>query len=384
MRKGRLLETTAPHLITLPLRMVADPMRIVAIVCGCVASIGAAVLLLQDAFRSGHWTVEHLILPILMLVSILTGHLFNAAIRDWRPLSALGFLIVSTASMCAIVYTSVGNQSQVTETKTLAAESNNAERATLLKERAREVDMLVEERQALARECGTGKGPKCDGKTVTVGTYENAVVGIDTKLARIGPEVPVQVKADKMAALIAALCNRDQSMVKRFLLLIEPFTYSLIFEVCALVSFSFGFSHRRQPSKAEAEPRQTDTNGWYVHNVTLKSMNRSTESFNEPKPFNRSTNKPSAPLNRPVEPSQPSKRSAEPSNGAQRRPSTRDEALAALLTDLALGRGFSSQEELAERFNKPKSTISVWLKDWTKQGLIPERSVRGRCKSISV
>jgi hypothetical protein len=139
----------------------------------------------------------------------------------------------------------------------------------------------------------SGNGTRCSGKMVTVGTYENAVVRIDTKLARIGPEVPVQVKADRMAALIAALCDRDQSMIRRFLLLIEPFTYSLIFEVCALVSFSYGFSHRREPSKATVEPRQTATNGWHHHQlnhgtVTVHSDSNIEQSI-EPEPINRST-----------------------------------------------------------------------------------------------
>jgi hypothetical protein len=246
--------------------MVADPMRIVAIICGVVSSLGASIPLLQDGFRTGHWTVEHALLPMLMLVSILTGHLFQAALRDWRPLTALGFLIVSTTSMWGIIYTSVGNHTQVTETNVKAAESNNAERTLLLKERACEVDMLDDERKALARECASGNGTRCSGKMVAVGTYENAVVGIDTKLSKLGPEVPVQAKADRMASLIAALCDRDQGMVKRFLLLIEPFTYSLIFEVCALVSFSFGFSHRRTPR--EYKQQQTvptePANTWHT------------------------------------------------------------------------------------------------------------------------
>jgi hypothetical protein len=186
--------------------------------------------------------------------------------------------------MCAatwgIVYTSVGNQSQVTDTNVKAAESNNAERALLLKERARSVDMLEEERKALAKECSSGNGTRCSGKTVTVGTYENAVIGIDTKLARIGPEVPVAVKADKMASLIAALCDKDQSIVKRFLLLIEPFTYSLIFEVCALVSFSFGFSHRRNTQPAQAE--KTTVSEWHTHQVKIPQPSIPQEQVPQP------------------------------------------------------------------------------------------------------
>jgi hypothetical protein len=321
-----------------------------------------------------------------MLVSILAGHLFQAALRDLKIVSAAGFLLVSCAATWGIVYTSVANQSQITETNIKAAENTNEERALLLVERKKSTAMLDEERKAKAKECSSGDGTRCAGLKETVRTYERAVEGIQARLDKIGPEVPVQVKADKMASLIAALCNKDQSVVKRFLLLIEPFTYSLIFEVCALVSFSYGFSHPRPP-KGSVKPQETVTNGWHVHTLTIPIV----------EPLNR-TVKPSVPselLNRPVEPSQPSNSSAEspkPSEPSQpsspvepvdqRRAFSKDEALAALLTDLALGRGFGSQDELAERFNRPKSTISVWLKDWTRQGLIPNRTVRGRCKAI--
>ena len=90
--------------------------------------------------------------------------------------------------------------------------------------------MLEEERRAMARECDSGKGTRCDGKKVTVSTYEDAVTGIDTKLERLGPEIPVAPKAEKMAELISTICNRDRSTVKHLLMLLEPFTYSLIFE----------------------------------------------------------------------------------------------------------------------------------------------------------
>jgi hypothetical protein len=59
-------------------------------------------------------------------------------------------------------------------------------------------------------------------------------------------------------------------------------------------------------------------------------------------------------------------------------PATKEDALASL----ALGRSFASQDELAERFGRSKSTISEWLKEWTSEGLIPKRRKRGRCKAV--
>jgi hypothetical protein len=211
--------------------------RFSAFVAGIIASAGALAILLQDAFKTGAWGLEHALMPVLVIITILAGHLFGSAVRAFKPLSALGFFIVAIAATWGVVYTSVGKQSELADTKIKAAESINAARASLLVERKRSVAMLDEERKALAKECDTGKGTKCEGKKVTVGTYENAVAGIDAKLEKLGPDLPIAPKAEKMAEVIAAFTGKDQAQVKHALMLVEPFTYSLIFELCALVSF---------------------------------------------------------------------------------------------------------------------------------------------------
>jgi len=32
---------------------------------------------------------------------------------------------------------------------------------------------------------------------------------------------------------------------------------------------------------------------------------------------------------------------------------------------------------------RPKQTISDWVRDWERSGLIPARTQRGRCKSLT-
>ena len=54
-----------------------------------------------------------------------------------------------------------------------------------------------------------------------------------------------------------------------------------------------------------------------------------------------------------------------------------------IVSELADGHHYGSQDELAERFGRSKSTISEWLKEWEQDGIIPERTVRGRCKELA-
>lgn len=60
----------------------------------------------------------------------------------------------------------------------------------------------------------------------------------------------------------------------------------------------------------------------------------------------------------------------------------KQEALADLLTLSAMGREVPSQDWLAERWGRPKGTVSKWLTDWEGRDLIT-RSQAGRCKAVS-
>jgi hypothetical protein len=51
-------------------------------------------------------------------------------------------------------------------------------------------------------------------------------------------------------------------------MLLEPFTYSLIFELCALVSFSFAFGHKPQQSAAPLAPPVN----WHQHDLGTPSV----------------------------------------------------------------------------------------------------------------
>ena len=61
----------------------------------------------------------------------------------------------------------------------------------------------------------------------------------------------------------------------------------------------------------------------------------------------------------------------------------REAVLGELLTDLALGRSFASQTELCARHGVARSTMSDWLTEWEKAGLIPERRTVGRTKALA-
>ena len=54
-----------------------------------------------------------------------------------------------------------------------------------------------------------------------------------------------------------------------------------------------------------------------------------------------------------------------------------------VITELALGRSFPSQDTLVGLCGRPKQTISDWMKNWERRGLVPARTQRGRCKALA-
>lgn len=56
--------------------------------------------------------------------------------------------------------------------------------------------------------------------------------------------------------------------------------------------------------------------------------------------------------------------------------------LAFIQTEAALGRSIPRQADLVERFGVPRSTVSDWMGEWERSGLIPARRTVGRCKAI--
>lgn len=61
----------------------------------------------------------------------------------------------------------------------------------------------------------------------------------------------------------------------------------------------------------------------------------------------------------------------------------RNRVLAGLLTDMAMQRPAASQRALCDRYGVPRSTMSDWLSDWERSGVIVRRTV-GRRKAVAI
>jgi hypothetical protein len=156
--------------------------------------------------------------------------------------------------------------------------------------------------------------------------YEAAVAGDQAKLEKLGPTEPVAPKAERFAEILA-LFGADKAQAKAALSLLEPFLYTLLFEYGSIVAWGYAFRRRSASGSAERSPNR--------------------------------------------------------GGGSKVRRFTKEEAAADLVTRLALGERFGSQDRLRERYGVAKSTMSDWLSEWEQTGLIPARLQSGRRKQLA-
>jgi len=62
---------------------------------------------------------------------------------------------------------------------------------------------------------------------------------------------------------------------------------------------------------------------------------------------------------------------------------TKSQALDDIMRRLADGRTIPSQDTLASDWNRPKQTVSDWMKEWRRIGVIPAPVQSGRCKATT-
>lgn len=227
--------------------------RTLAIIAGVAATGGALAILLQDAFTSGHWSLDHMLMPVLVGITILSGHLIGSAVRDFKFMSAAGFALLFVLGTGLTVYTSVGRQAKTADTEVSTAETKNkaiadkgAELATA-RQRLTDAEKMVE--------IETRKGgckSNCKDWKQRASEVRSHLKAIEGELSSLGAPAPVAPRAEKMAAVLAIL-GADKAQAKAALMLFEPFAFSLFLELTAIVAFGFGFRHSRKGKSERVE-----------------------------------------------------------------------------------------------------------------------------------
>lgn len=317
------------------------PGRALAITAGVAATGGAIALLVSDALN-GHFTTEHALVPLVVLITVASGHLAGSAIRAHKPLSAIGFLVAFAVGTAITLLNGVGRQAEGIDGKIAAAEHHNTaitdKRSELERARNR---LSYATRQADDEMTGQKCLKRCRDWKDNARDVSNTIAILERELAALGPATPVAPKAEKVAA-IAALFGGNPDRIKAGVRLLEPVMIPFLLEWTAIVAFGFAFGHvnRRKAGNTAATVTATVTT---VANDDC------------PMP---------------------------PKGGNRRTVATKAAAEADVIRLVARGEQLPSQDTLASRWLCHKGTVSKWVAEFEARGIIT-RTVEGRCKRIA-
>lgn len=241
---------------------------LLAIGVGVAATGGALAILLADPVTTGNWKLDHYLLPIVVTITIGAGHLFGAALRDVRLLGALGFLMIFGIGTGLTIYSSVGAQKTGSGAQLVAdAKFHN----DAIREKTADRDLAktrLGEAQQMVKNEMTGEvcGRKCKDWKQRAKEVQALVNQYDGELLALGAPQVTPSKARPFAEAMGVL-GFDAGKIEHIASAFEPFAYSLLFELTAIVAFGFGFGGRhqtqRQP-KAGTPPKVGDETGKVV------------------------------------------------------------------------------------------------------------------------
>lgn len=225
-----------------------------AIVAGAVATAAALAILSADAITSGHWSLGHALMPAIVGITILSGHLFGIALKSWKLPSAAGFAVLFVIGTGLTVYTSVGRQAATADQAIAHAEAVNAELAQLTGEvKAARVRRDHADGEATKEMTGQKCLARCQAWKTRVADIQARIDILEAGIRRIGGQQVVAPNAER-AAEVLALAGFDKAATKRAFILLEPFAYSLFLELAAIVAFGYGFGARRTVPRVEITP----------------------------------------------------------------------------------------------------------------------------------
>lgn len=220
--------------------------RTLAILCGTLGTGGALTILLADPVMNQNWRLDHVLLPMIVCITIAAGYLFSTAIRGWKLLSAAGFGLIFIAGLTMTVYSSVGAQKSgptARQEKSIASHNETLfdKKAQLDRARKREAEArTMADKEMTGEACGR----RCNDWRLREKEASAYAAQIERQIAGLGSEQITPSKARPFADAAAVFgLNRDH--VETIASTFEPFAFSLLFEMTAILAFGYGF--RPQP-----------------------------------------------------------------------------------------------------------------------------------------
>lgn len=214
--------------------------RILAALSGAAFLAGSLTIIMGPVLLTpASWGQSQVLTVLMILGTIAAGHLAKVAFKT-RSISCVGFAVLFVAGSALVVYNSVGRQAEQHDTVALERATANA----LIEDKVRDIEAARErlsnaERNA-DRERGSKCGQKCKGWEAAAADARNVIRVLESEVRALGAPKPVDAKADK-AGELAAVFGFNRQKASALAALIEPFLWTIFFEIGTIVSLGFAF-----------------------------------------------------------------------------------------------------------------------------------------------
>lgn len=286
-----------------------------AIAAGALCALGAACVLVEDVRHTHTVTLDHLLAVIVLVGTISAGVMTVSMLKSWRTWHyAFALAVLATIGSIYCMVGTAGRTAEDRATAKLEAEAANQKRDAIRK-KVSEAEFILAScpegspkkwfgercglRDAQNKECASGNGTACQGKSYSVGTYEAAIKGHTAELDELGPEIPVNARVKNAAAIIGAIRGADeaqQARIEATMTLIEPNIPAAFLEAGSIVFLHIGlptlvwpsWRRRRASLPAIDKPAEEMTLAEFrALQPLLRGPETTPPNWNPPKPRNR-------------------------------------------------------------------------------------------------
>ncbi len=213
-------------------------------VLSIIIALGVLGVLNEDIILHGaSLTVEHFMVALIVLITLVVGHNFYPLYKEGRYGWAILCAFVFASGLFMSVSSTAGRLMKTTMTQELKitrnAETFGEAQAELKKARAR----LSALQDRMAKECADGPGMRCKGLQAAIPDARADVTLAQERLDHI-PIVPPSQPEVKFLASIFGFWSGTEKYWERGLTLIYPLLRSGTLEIACLVCFAMSLGHR--------------------------------------------------------------------------------------------------------------------------------------------
>lgn len=224
-----------------------------SIALGSMFAAGTFAVIFWDLRQLSDITPDHLMVGLVLVGTIASGHTFWRELRSWHVLSCIALAALFGWGTFQVVVASTARNVETSIPRVLETLNLNEQRRKMEADISEAKGDLRKATDAATHACANGVVPRCQGASKTRDQADSHYWVLVARLADMKP-AQVQNAGLKHAAAVLAILpfTGAPEAIEKNLALLLPFARALFLEVGTIVFFSIGFGTVAQDKRAKA------------------------------------------------------------------------------------------------------------------------------------